>query len=547
MTRKRLYAPQTDRTVVADPPPETWAQMLAANRLRLADANFSVQGRSFRSLRRQAQEDALALARRYTGWLLEVCDTNITLPESLSGPVVLTGHQPELFHPGVWIKNFAAERLARVVDGISVNLVVDNDRIKSLSVRVPVGPPRSPRQALVQLDRWEADVPYEEHVVLDLDTFRVFGSRVATAARTLGLDPLVEHLWEYATKLSERSRRLSDRVSGARRAIEALCGLRNLELPVSKMCSTEPFAWFAAHLIANIDRFHQTHNDALRRYRELYGIRNRSRPVPDLTRDGDWYELPFWVWHVPGRRRMPLYACVRRDRTTLTDRQGWVLDLPLGPERDACRAVERLMPVLRGTKTKIRTRALTTTLFARLFLGDLFVHGLGGAIYDQITDELICRFYELPVPEFATLTATVYLPVERPAVRAEDIAAVKQRLRLLLFNPQKVLPSNVRRYPSVAELIRRKEELIRWQPRTKKERRERFLEFRAINSRLAEFLAAEIEAARLQLAALEHDAKARRILEYREYPFCVYPLEYLVTFYERFCDRIRTTERLPSR
>ena len=35
---------------------------------------------------------------------------------------------------------------------------------------------------------------------------------------------------------------------------------------------------------------------------------------------------------------------------------------------------------------KLRTRALTTTLFARLVLSDMFLHGIGGAKYDQVTD-----------------------------------------------------------------------------------------------------------------------------------------------------------------
>ena len=45
---------------------------------------------------------------------------------------------------------------------------------------------------------------------------------------------------------------------------------------------------------------------------------------------------------------------------------------------------------------KIRTRALTTTMFARLFLADLFIHGIGGGIYDELTDRIIERYYGFP-------------------------------------------------------------------------------------------------------------------------------------------------------
>ncbi len=205
------------------------------------------------------------------------------------------------------------------------------------------------------------------------------------------------------------------------------------------------------------------------------------------------------------------------------------------------------MELQRSGETKIRTRALTTTLFARLFLSDLFIHGLGGAIYDQITDELICRFYEAPVPDFATLSATVYLPVDRPTAGPEEAAKLKQRLRLLLYNPQKALPPAARHDPAVAELVRRKESLIQWHPQTRRERRARFEEFRAINRQLSQLLIDEIERLRAQLTHVEQQIAVRRILENREYPFCVYPGEYLAAFYDEFCQRIGSAETLPSR
>ena len=61
---------------------------------------------------------------------------------------------------------------------------------------------------------------------------------------------------------------------------------------------------------------------------------------------------------------------------------------------------------------KIRSRALITTLWARLVLGDLFLHGIGGAKYDQLTDLLIERFFGLTPPGFMVLSATLHLPIE---------------------------------------------------------------------------------------------------------------------------------------
>ena len=42
-------------------------------------------------------------------------------------PIIQTGHEPILCHPGVWIKNHLIQYLAKKLDGIGVNMIVDND------------------------------------------------------------------------------------------------------------------------------------------------------------------------------------------------------------------------------------------------------------------------------------------------------------------------------------------------------------------------------------------------------------------------------------
>src|SRR5205823_1112929 len=102
-------------------------------------------------------------------------------------------------------------------------------------------------------------------------------------------------------------------------------------------------------------------------------------PVPDLAGEGDWLEAPFWAWRGGQKRRERLF--MRRCIEGFTLRAGsesWpTLQRGARPE-DLVSSWQSLQ----RAGFKIRTRALTTTLFARLFLGDLFVHGLGGGKYD---------------------------------------------------------------------------------------------------------------------------------------------------------------------
>ncbi|MFN9917551.1 MAG: hypothetical protein ACK53L_33510, partial [Pirellulaceae bacterium] len=42
-------------------------------------------------------------------------------------PLILSGHQPELFHPGVWFKNFLLSSLAARHQAVALNIQVDHD------------------------------------------------------------------------------------------------------------------------------------------------------------------------------------------------------------------------------------------------------------------------------------------------------------------------------------------------------------------------------------------------------------------------------------
>src|SRR5437899_8846021 len=59
------------------------------------------------------------------------------LPISNETSFFVAGHQPDLFHPGVWIKNFALHGLAKSYGSTPLNLIVDSDAAKTTSIRVP--------------------------------------------------------------------------------------------------------------------------------------------------------------------------------------------------------------------------------------------------------------------------------------------------------------------------------------------------------------------------------------------------------------------------
>ena len=246
--------------------------------------------------------------------------------------------------------------------------------------------------------------------------------------------PLIESFWPKVERRAGATGNLGAALAQARHLLEIEWGSRTLEVPQGQVCDTESFRWFAAHLLAELPRFAAVYNGAVHEFRRAHRIRNTAQPVPDLTINGAWHEAPLWIWTSENPRRRRFFVRRHADRLQLCDCEGLKLDLPLAAG-DLRPTVERLGELGRAG-VKIRSRALVTTLWARLVLGDLFIHGIGGANYDQVTDLLMARFFGLAPPGLTVVSATLHLPVAHPAAAADDLRTIRQQLRELEFHPE---------------------------------------------------------------------------------------------------------------
>jgi hypothetical protein len=527
---ERLRAPQEDRAVLALPPLSEVPGLLADNRRLLAAADGEVLGRSLPDLRRAARRGAVSAARDYLAAAGE------PLPAFAADSVLMAGHQPELFHPGVWVKNFALNGLARRHGACPINLVVDNDTVKRNLLHVPVlqrgTAPDAPSVYHLEslpFDRRGEEAPYEERPVRDEALFASLPERVAAVGRDWGFAPLLPAFWDEVLRQARRTRLLGERFAAARRTFERAWGCQNLELPVSVLCGTEPFAWFASHLLAHLPRFHALYNDSVRRYRDAHGIRSRNHPVPDLAVAGDWLEAPFWAWRAGQARRGRLM--VRRTENALELRagdEGWP-SLP-SPAGGGAALVEAWGD-LRRRGFKVRSRALTNTLYARVFVADLFMHGIGGGKYDELTDELIQGFYGVAPPGFVVLSATLLLPFGADLARRRDCRPLHRVLRDLEWNPQRHLAASD---PGAVELAARKAALIAERPAERRGRRERFRELQRLTRALRPFVAEDTARLSREAGRCEREAATAAVLRRRDYPFCLYPEAALRPFCARF-------------
>jgi hypothetical protein len=476
-------------------------------------------GRPLAELRAQAKRELLLGARQYTNY------RNVSYVSALdeSSPVVMAGHQPELFHPGVWFKSFVLSALAQRLSGNAVNLLIDNDAARNLSIKVPGGTPQAPVVHMVPLDHPAEEIPYEEREVLDQDCFATFGTRAADAIAPLVAKPLLGELWPLAQEAAQRTGNLGRSLAEARHRFEERCGLQTLEVPLSQVCQSASFTWFAAEMLCHAPSLHQIYNSSLADYRRVNRVRSRSHPVPDLATDHGYLEAPFWMWTRDDPRRRRVFVQMHRERLEITDRDKVRIDMPLSRDADERRVWLRLRE-LHSEWIKVRPRALVTTMFARLFLADLFVHGIGGGKYDELTDAIITRLFDLTPPAFLTATATIRLPIARLGETPTDLRRIDQTLRELQFHPERFIPLPL---ASQQQLIQNKRDWISRETLPA----ERAARHRAIEDvNLA--LQASIERQRLELTREREQASSRlrtaAVLGSREYAFCLFPRETLV-------------------
>jgi hypothetical protein len=288
-------------------------------------------------------------------------------------------------------------------------------------------------------------------------------------------------------------------------------------VPLSALTATPAIAEFIRVSLENLPQLHEVYNAAVRGYRRRRGLRSVRHPAPDLVRDGEWLEAPFWACRAESPRRERLFVRWQPG--------GWQLRAgdAIGPAWSSG-ADPAILNRFERDGFRIRTRALTTTLIARLLVCDLFLHGIGGAKYDAVTDEIMARLFGVEPPEFLVVTGTLRLPLSLFPSDRLAAARLKRMVRAVEWNPQRWLDAE-RRAKHAA--------LASWQPTTRAERRERFRQLRELNAKLRPMVRDAWARAVLDAQRAEREAQANEILSRRDYSFVLYPEAKLRAFFAR--------------
>jgi len=346
-------------------------------------------------------------------------------------PIIATGHQTELHHPGVWVKNALINVAAERLGGRAIHFAVDTDAPKHLRLRWPGG-----SVALTDTDQvsvaWSGLLapPSPAHLH-DVE------AEFARAAAGWDFKPLAPRFLDSMRCSAMESETLPAALTNAVHELDWSLGLRHEAMLVSPLCWSEPYLLFVYHVLARIDEFSADYNAALNEYRQENKIRTPGRPMPNLTCTADGCEAPFWLDDV---------TTGARSRAAVASENGsFVLRLPSGEafafdrNADGWRGAGELMLFLRRNGVRLSPRALTLTSVLRLLAADQFVHGIGGGQYDQVLDKLIVRCFGMEAPRFSVTTATLYFPsaAGRQRVCVPCLAQDAHRQRHSVLGPGK--------------------------------------------------------------------------------------------------------------
>ncbi len=266
-------------------------------------------------------------------------------------PVVMSGHQPAVFYPGIVAKLAALMHSAEQTGACPVWIVPDQDVVDPFVLRIPLGCGED----------------------LQVNDVRIAGE-VPALIPACSLGPTTDFVRDIPVQLEglvERLHAYSFEETLARQCghaiVELACAWLGVDMPTvvfaSDLAATASFGALADAMHADPLACVQAYNRAAAMFPEA-GVRA-------LVIDGDRVELPLWRVQA-GRVRQRVFA----------DELG---EIPC----------EERMP-----------RGLLMTAVARSALCELFIHGTGGWAYDQVTEEWMRFWRDTELPPMAHVTAT---------------------------------------------------------------------------------------------------------------------------------------------
>ncbi|MFQ5962886.1 MAG: hypothetical protein ACE5KZ_01215 [Candidatus Scalinduaceae bacterium] len=532
MKIETFVIPKKDKEIFIKPIYKDIPGLIELNKERFQSYNFNINGIPFSKFRKQARTEILKKAREYSEKLWFTCSklkiiSKKDLPSIHNSytpdkTIIQTGHPPILAHPGIMVKNKLVNSISKSVNGIGINMVVDNDGCHDNYLNIPKINGLSSSMEKIEFVSRLYNLAFEEVRYTDATQLTAFKKNVLRIISNPDMKKTFKDFIDMVIALSKETKSLGDLFTYSIHSYLQRFSISNLEIPVSLISETESFLNFFLHIVGDIRNFVRIYNAKLGEYRKLKKISSKANPLPDLMVKEDMIELPFWIWK-KNEPRERLFASVTSDKhVSLVSENIVVADLDFYGKVNSSENLRKIK-ILINAGMKIRPKAIITTMYSRMFFSDLFIHGVGGAKYDLVTDEIIRAFFGVEPPGHATITATLHLPYKPYNASGKDIRVLKQDINDMNYNPERYAPRETMEDVGMRSMISEKKDLIARETHDSKERRWIFNRLKQLNALMKEKIKPLIDEKETEIEQIEKKLMYNSIVTNREYLFCIYP------------------------
>jgi len=501
-----LSIPKKKGKVFISPEPSKWLPFLTENKLIAANITDRLKSRY----------ELLRIARDYTQTVMDWVNIG-----NVSQNIIATGHQATWHHSGIWAKNLATCKFAQAVDGNSLHIVLDHDICDTALVLPRCSPDGNWHTERFEIESEQKSVPLEFRRPPSKNCIKAFVDSVTTAPPEQFCYDIWPEYLAYGFDKIPHFYSIAELITYFQSMLNFGLGLNMIYLPVSKLSESDAFIDFAISIMLDAYQFAKIYNKAV--IRQLCASRsNRRNTVPCLRLDriNRGIELPFWL-QSPNSKRTSLCVALEKNNRIRIGSDTNVLD-----ELDtSCRIgkVDQLRNMLRRSGYCLRPKAVSLTAFIRLYLADWFVHGIGGSVYEPVTDYIIENYFGIRPLKYgiATCTQTLF-SLDSVASFTEKISQLRHEFHNMKHNPERYMDESVQKQEPVVSLLRAKKEKIaqaknRSAPTSK--RKAAWKSLLQINRRLSEYTenaAIEIEK---KISESEKNRISHEVCNCREYFF----------------------------
>jgi hypothetical protein len=439
---RQLAVPDQADCLFALPPCYIWNNLLDHNRRTLVQ----VGGRGIS--RRELSTAAIRYTRQIGLRTEELAECK---------HIIVTGHQPLWRHCGVLAKDIIADRFANETGGIALHLVLDHDIVETSMVLPELDSAGFMRFQAIPLECSRQNMPLELRPApcgRELDSFINSVTKLKKSLCSEIWRSSLHRFYEYL----DSCRNIADLVTLLQAVVYQSLGLELIYLPVSLLSDSASFKTFVCSIVCDAVNFADAYNQGIlsRIHTQNLNAAQTLRPLEIDRRNND-AELPFWLMFKTGIR-VPLQVECKNNNIILLANSAILGAFDLSNADDN---KQQLFEILNAYNCVIRPKAVTLDLFARLYLADWFVHGVGGGKYASITDNIIRKYFNLANLHFGVATATLTLPTESNTNWLNlTESQFELQLRKLKFNPEIFIEYSNRNIASVKSLIDVKKQLI---------------------------------------------------------------------------------------